>query len=240
MRFDVITIFPRWFEALEVTKIWSRAQENGLVDFRVHDLRDFAEGPHRTVDDVPFGGGPGMVLKVEPLVKAVESVEAMPGRKILCTTPQGRPLTQAWAEELSRLPQLVIIAGRYEGVDERFVEGWVDETFSIGDYVLSGGELPAMVLVETVGRLIPGVVGDAESVASDSFTSGRLKFPQYTRPAVFRDREVPGVLRSGNHAQIEKWRMEKSVERTRAKRPDLLEESKMTRSSSHERTRNYR
>ncbi len=226
MRFDVVTIFPGWFEALEVTKIWSRAREKGLIDLKVHDLRDFSEGPHRTVDDIPFGGGPGMVLKVEPLVKAVESIETLPGRKVLCATPQGRLLTQAWAEELSRVPQLVIVAGRYEGVDERFLDGWVDESFSIGDYVLSGGELPAMVLVETVARLIPGVVGDSESVASDSFTSGRLKFPQYTRPAVFRDREVPEVLRSGHHAEIEKWRMEKSLERTRAKRPDLLVKNK--------------
>jgi tRNA (guanine37-N1)-methyltransferase len=227
MRFDVITIFPAAFEALEVTKIWSRARENGLVDLRVHDLREYAEGPHRTVDDVPYGGGPGMLLKVEPLVKAVESIEALPGRKVLCASPQGRKLTQEWAEELARIPQLVIVSGRYEGVDERFVDGWVDDSFSIGDYVLSGGELPAMVLIETVARLIPGVVGDSESVASDSFTSGRLKFPQYTRPAVFRDREVPEVLRSGHHAEIERWRAEESIRRTQSKRPDLLEVTKV-------------
>jgi tRNA (guanine37-N1)-methyltransferase len=145
----------------------------------------------------------------------------VPGRKVLYASPQGRMLTQAWAEELANVPQLVVIAGRYEGVDERFVEGWVDESFSIGDYVLSGGELPAMVLLETAARLIPGVVGDWESVTGDSFSTGRLKHPQYTRPAAFRGREVPEVLQSGNHRAIETWREEMSQKRTRERRPDL-------------------
>jgi tRNA (guanine37-N1)-methyltransferase len=223
MRFDVITIFPEMFEALRASQIWKRAEESKLIEFYAHDLRGFTTDRHRTVDDVPYGGGPGMVLKVEPLVKAVESIERLPGGKILYASPQGRKLTQQWASELAQLPQLTVLAGRYDGVDERFVEGWVDEAFSIGDYVLSGGELPAMVLFETVARLIPGVVGDAESVATDSFTSGKLKFPQYTRPPVFRDREVPEVLRSGNHAQIEAWRQGKAEERTRLRRPELNE-----------------
>jgi tRNA (guanine37-N1)-methyltransferase len=162
-----------------------------------------------------------MVMKVEPLVAAVETVATVPGRKVLYASPQGRKLTQSWASELASAPQLVVVAGRYEGVDERFTEGWVDSAFSIGDYVLSGGELPAMVLLETVARLIPGVVGDWESVAGDSFSTGRLKHPQYTRPAVFRGKEVPTVLTSGNHRAIEAWREEMSCARTRELRPDL-------------------
>jgi tRNA (guanine37-N1)-methyltransferase len=158
---------------------------------------------------------------VEPLVKAVEAIATVPGRKVLYASPQGKRLTQSWAGELATVPQLVVIAGRYEGVDERFVDGWVDESFSIGDYVLSGGELPAMVLLETAARLIPGVVGDWESVTGDSFSAGRLKHPQYTRPAVFRGKEVPQVLQSGNHRAIEAWREEMSRTRTRERRPDL-------------------
>lgn len=226
MRFDVITIFPQWFESLRTSKIWQRAEETGLIDFQVHDLRNFAEDKHRTVDDTPYGGGAGMVMKVEPLAKAVEAIATVPGRKVLYASPQGRRLTQAWAEELAKVPQLVVVAGRYEGVDERFVEGWVDECFSIGDFVLSGGELPSLALLETVGRLIPGVVGDMESVETDSFSSGALKFPQYTRPSEFRGRSVPDVLLSGNHAQIDEWRENMSLQRTLARRPDLLGEKR--------------
>ena len=222
MRFDVITVFPQWFEALRVSRIWRRAEESGVLELHIHDLRDFAGDPHRTVDDVPYGGGPGMVLKVEPLARAVESVEQTGPRKVLYASPQGRMLDQPWTEELSKVSQLVLVAGRYEAVDERFVEGWVDESFSIGDYVLSGGELPVMVLMEAVARLIPGVVGDFESVVTDSFSSGLLKHPQYTRPAVFRGREVPDVLRTGNHAAIEEWRKGQARERTKIRRPDLL------------------
>ena len=225
MRFDVITLFPSCFDALSVSQIWKRAQQAKAFEFHTHNLRDYAEDAHKTVDDVPYGGGSGMVLKVEPLVKAVESIPTIPGRKVLYASPQGRRLDQKWACELALLPQIVMIAGRYEGVDERFVEGWVDDTFSIGDYVLAGGEIPAMVLLETIVRLIPGVVGDRESVESDSFTSGLLKYPQYTRPANFRGREVPEVLRSGDHRSIERWRKERSVERTLKKRPELLKKN---------------
>ncbi|MFH1263812.1 MAG: tRNA (guanosine(37)-N1)-methyltransferase TrmD [Pseudomonadota bacterium] len=221
MRFDVVTIFPGMFEALRASQIWKRAEESGKIELHVHDLRDFTEDKHHTVDDTPYGGGPGMVMKVEPLVRAVESIATKESRKVLYASPQGRKLTQEWAAELSKVPQLVVVAGRYEGVDERFVEGWVDESFSIGDYVLSGGEFPVMVLLETVARTIPGVVGDWESVATDSFSCGKLKFPQYTRPAVFRDKEVPEVLRSGDHRAIEAWRNEMSDRRTRERRPDL-------------------
>lgn len=223
MRLDVITIFPRMFEALRVSQIWKRAEESGLLDVHVHDLRDYTEDKHHTVDDTPYGGGPGMVMKVEPLAKAVEAIATVPGRKVLYASPQGRKLTQDWAAELAKIPQLVVVAGRYEGVDERFIEGWVDESFSIGDYILSGGELPAMVLLETVARLIPGVVGDWESVANDSFSVGGLKHPQYTRPPVFRGKEVPDVLRSGDHKAIESWRTETSASRTKDRRPDLWE-----------------
>ena len=223
MRLDVVTIFPEMVRALRTSRIWTRAEASGHFQFGVHDLRDFSEDRHRTVDDAPYGGGPGMVLKVEPLVRAVEKIATTPGRKVLYATPQGRPLTQGWIEELSQLPQLVVVAGRYEGVDERFIEGWVDDCFSVGDYVLSGGELPAMVLAEGLVRLRPGVVGDEESVATDSFTSGRLKYPQYSRPAEFRGREVPAVLLSGDHRAIDAWRREVSIQRTQAWRPDLLE-----------------
>lgn len=221
MRFDVITIFPEMFEALRVNQIWKRAEETGLIEVHIHNLRDFTEDRHRTVDDTPYGGGPGMVMKVGPLTKAVETLATLPGRKVLYASPQGRRLTHEWAAELSKIPQLVVVAGRYEGVDERFIEGWVDESFSIGDYVLPGGELPAMVLLETVARLIPGMVGDWESVAGDSFSAGLLKHPQYTRPAVFRGREVPEVLRSGDHSAIEDWRKAMSLSRTEERRPDL-------------------
>lgn len=229
MRFDVVTIFPQWFEALRVSRIWTRAEEKKKFELFVHDLRDYADDSHHTVDDVPYGGGPGMVLKVEPLVKAVEALPVKENRKVFYASPQGKRLDQKKVEEISKLDQVVIVAGRYEGVDERFVEGWVDETYSIGDYILSGGELPAMVLMEAVGRLIPGVVGDYESVATDSFTSGMLKFPQYTRPQVYREREVPKVLLSGNHAEIEKWRRDEALARTKKLRPDLLHETNKAR-----------
>lgn len=222
MRFDVITIFPEFFNSFRVSQIWKRAERSGLLQLHAHDLRNFTEDAHRTVDDTPYGGGPGMVMKIEPLVRAVETVSVLPKKKVLFASPQGKRLTQTWAQELGQSEeQLVIVAGRYEGVDERFVDGWVDECFSIGDYVLSGGEIPAMVLIEAVARVIPGVVGDLKSVASDSFTSGLLKFPQYTRPYAFRGRKVPEVLRSGDHKAIEHWRRDQALARTLARRPEL-------------------
>jgi tRNA (guanine37-N1)-methyltransferase len=193
----------------------------------VHDLRDFTTDRHRVVDDVPFGGGPGMVLKPEPLFAAVDRIRETRGKPsmVILTSPDGERLTHAVAERLSRLDHLVILCGRYEGVDERVREHLATEVISIGDYELSGGELAALVIVDAVARLIPGVVGDQASVTGDTFANGLLDFPQYTRPAEFRGYAVPPVLLSGHHGEIEKWRREQSLERTRRHRPDLLRDS---------------
>lgn len=206
--------------------IVGRAIERGAIDVRVHDLRDHTTDRHRVVDDVPFGGGPGMVLKAEPLFRAVEHIRAERGEPsaIVLTSPDGERLTHAVADRLSAMDHLVILCGRYEGVDERVREHLATDAVSIGDYVLSGGELPALVIVDAVARLVPGVVGDDASVRGDTFArDGLLDFPQYTRPADFRGLKVPPVLLSGHHAEIEKWRREQALERTRRHRPDLLE-----------------
>lgn len=224
MRIDIISALPSIYEALRASMIWKKSEESGLIGLSIHDLRSFAEDKHHTIDDTPYGGGAGMLLKVEPLVKALESIPRQPKSIVLSASPQGRKLDHVWALELSKYDQIIVISGRYEGVDQRFIDGWVDAEFSIGDYVLSGGDLPAMVLVETVGRLIPGVLGNAESVDQDTFSSGLLKYPQYTRPPIFRGMEVPEVLRNGHHLQIDKWRKEQAYKRTKEKRPDLLEE----------------
>ncbi len=224
MTADVITIFPELVEAGLAAGVVGRARERGIVDLQVRNLRDYTDDRHRTVDDVPYGGGPGMVMKPEPIWRAVEAIaeERGPASAVVLVTPQGRLLTQALAAELSRLERLVVICGRYEGVDERVAEGLVTHEVSIGDYVLTGGELPALVLLDAVTRLVPGVVGDSESVEVESFTDGLLDHPHYTRPAVFRGRAVPDVLVSGNHAAIEKWRHAQRVARTAARRPDLM------------------
>lgn len=224
MTADVITIFPELVEAGLTAGVVGRARERGIVDLQVRNLRDYTDDRHRTVDDVPYGGGPGMVMKPEPIWRAVEAIgeERGPASAVVLVTPQGRLLTQALAAELSRLERLVVICGRYEGVDERVAEGLVTHEVSIGDYVLTGGELPALVLLDAVTRLVPGVVGDSESVEVESFTDGLLDHPHYTRPAVFRGRAVPDVLVSGNHAAIEKWRHAQRVARTAARRPDLM------------------
>jgi tRNA (guanine37-N1)-methyltransferase len=221
---DVITIFPRLVDAALTEGVVARARETGLVEIRARDLREFTEDRHRTVDDVPFGGGPGMVMKAEPIARAIEAIvaERGPASAVVLMTPQGRPFTQAEAERLSRMERLVVICGRYEGVDERVAEAFVTEELSIGDYVLTGGELPALVVVDAVARLVPGVVGDEASVAEDSFSGGLLDHPHYTRPAVWRDRPVPDVLVSGHHGEIERWRREQRLGRTQARRPDLL------------------
>src|SRR3954471_9628936 len=206
--------------------IVGRAIASGAIDVRVHDLRDFTTDRHRVVDDMPFGGGPGMVLKPEPLFAAVEAIcaERSGRRAVVLTSPDGERLTHGVAKRLSALDHLVILCGRYEGVDERVREHLATETISIGDYVLSGGELPALVIVDAVARLVPGVVGDEASVAGDTFArDGMLDFPQYTRPAEFRGMPVPPVLLSGHHAEIEKWRREQALTRTRRHRPDLLD-----------------
>ena len=237
MRFDIVTIFPKMVEGPLAEGIVARAIANGLLDVRVHDLRDFTTDRHRVVDDMPFGGGPGMVLKPEPLFAAVEAIVAQRGaetaasRAIVLTSPDGERLTHAVAKRLSALDHLVILCGRYEGVDERVREHLATEAVSIGDYVLSGGELPALVIIDAVARLIPGVVGDEASVSGDTFArDGLLDFPQYTRPAEFRGHRVPAVLVSGHHAEIEKWRRDQALERTRRHRPDLLNREKGDRS----------
>jgi tRNA (guanine37-N1)-methyltransferase len=223
VRIDIISIFPEALAALDVSLL-ARARERGLVDIKVWNLRDFTSDRHRQVDDVPYGGGPGMVMKPEPFFQAVEAIAAQGlGRpRVVLTSPQGRRFDQRFAEELSREAHVVILCGRYEGVDERVIAGLGAEEVSIGDYVLNGGELAAMVIVETTARLIPGVVGDAESVAADSFTSGLLDSPHYTRPAEFRGMRVPDVLLSGHHEEIRRWRRREQLRRTRARRPDLI------------------
>jgi tRNA (guanine37-N1)-methyltransferase len=221
---DVITIFPAMVEAVLGAGVGGRARERGLVDVRVRDLRDYTDDRHRTVDDVPYGGGPGMVMKAEPLFRAVDAIAAERGAPsaVVLMTPQGRVFDQETALRLSRLERVILICGRYEGVDERVAEGLVTDEISIGDYVLTGGELPALVVLDAVVRLVPGVVGDAESVAAESFADGLLDFPHYTRPASVRGRDVPEVLLSGNHAEIARWRQAQRRERTERRRPDLI------------------
>lgn len=222
MRVDVLTIFPGILEGPLRESLLGRATRDGLVDLGIHDIRDFTEDKHRQVDDESYGGGPGMVLKPEPVFAAAESLG--PGdRRTLLLSPAGRRLDQALVRELAAEPWLVLIAGRYEGVDERVVQGLPAEEVSIGDYVLSGGEIPALVVIEAVTRLVPGVIGREESHERDSFgDKGLLDHPHYTRPAEFRGMEVPEVLRSGDHAEIERWRREAALEKTRRNRPDLL------------------
>jgi tRNA (guanine37-N1)-methyltransferase len=228
VKIDIVTIFPAMVTAPLAEGIVARAIARGVLDVRVHDLRDFTTDRHRVVDDMPFGGGPGMVLKPEPLFAAVDRIREERGipAAVLLTSPDGERLTHAVAKRLSALDHLVVLCGRYEGVDERVREHLATEAISIGDYVLSGGELPALVIVDAVARLIPGVVGDEASVAGDTFArDGLLDFPQYTRPAEFRGHGVPPVLLSGHHAEIEKWRRQQALERTRRHRPDLLRDS---------------
>jgi tRNA (guanine37-N1)-methyltransferase len=223
MRIDLLTIFPGIFESPLRESLLGRAIGAGILDVRIRDIREHAEGRHRQVDDVSYGGGPGMVLKPEPVFAAVEALGPDP-KRVLLLSPAGRRLDQALVRELAAEPWLVLICGRYEGVDERIVDGLPAEEVSIGDYVLSGGEIPALVLLEVVTRLVPGVIGREESHERDSFgPDGLLDHPHYTRPASFRGMEVPEVLRSGDHAAIERWRREAALEKTRRNRPDLLQ-----------------
>jgi len=223
VRIDVVTIFPGIFESPLRESLLGRAIQTGLVDVRVHDLRDAAADKHRQVDDESYGGGPGMVMKPEPVFATVEALGAGE-RRTLLLSPAGRRLDQALVRELAAEPWLVVICGRYEGVDERVVEGLPAEEVSIGDYVVAGGEVPALVVLEAVTRLVPGVIGRGESHEQDSFgQDGLLDHPHYTRPAEFRGMQVPETLLSGNHAEIERWRREAALEKTRRNRPDLLE-----------------
>jgi len=225
MKFDIVTIFPRMVEAGLAEGVISRGVERGLLDIKVHDLREYTIDRHRSVDDVPYGGGPGMVMKPEPLARAVEDIRARRGNPdtVVLLSPQGRRFTQAEAARMSRLRHVALLCGRYEGMDERVRTLVATEELSIGDYVLSGGELPALVIVDVISRLIPGVVGDARSVEEDSFSRGLLDYPHYTRPSEFSGEKVPDVLMSGHHEQVRRWRKKTAIQRTLERRPELLD-----------------
>jgi tRNA (guanine37-N1)-methyltransferase len=229
LRIDVITIFPGLFEVFLRGSMVGIAIRENLIGVTVHDLREHTTDRHRTVDEPPFGGGPGMVMKPEPLVAAIEAVAGLKGpereARVALLSPQGRRLDQKRLEELAKEEHVVLVCGRYEGIDQRAIDLAVDEEISIGDYVLSGGEVPAMVLIEGMSRLIPGVLGNPESTSRESFQQDELEGPQYTRPAVFRGLEVPLVLRSGDHAEVERWRAERAREFTRRRRPDLVRDA---------------
>lgn len=221
MRIDVITIFPEMVEGFASHSILGRAREKGLLELRTHDPRDHTTDVHRSVDDAPFGGGAGMVMMAEPLFGVVEAED--PPRPLLLLGPAGRRLDQAYARELADLPGFSLVCGRYEGVDDRVRTHLADGEISIGDYVLNGGEVAAMVVLEAVGRLLPGVMGNEESAGDESFSDGLLEYPQFTRPADFRGWEVPEVLRSGDHARVRRWRRAMALVRTLSQRPDLIE-----------------
>ena len=224
MRFDLVTIFPRMVEAGLSEGVIARGIQSGVLEIGVHDLRAFTSDRHRSVDDVPYGGGPGMVMKPEPLVRAVEQIRSTHGSPaaIVLLSPQGTLFTQAEAVRLSRMPHVVLLCGRYEGIDERVRELLMAEELSIGDYVLSGGELPALVVLDAVSRLVPGVVGTPQSVEEDSFARGLLDYPHYTRPAEFGGLKVPEVLLSGHHGEVRRWRKRAALERTLERRPELI------------------
>jgi tRNA (guanine37-N1)-methyltransferase len=231
MEFDVLTLFPAMFTGPLEASILGRAREKGLVRVDVHQIRDYARDKHRTTDDLPYGGGPGMVMKPEPLFAAWEAARARSaaGARTILLSPQGRPLRQpmleAWAEKGERL---ILVCGRYEGVDERFIDECVDEEVSLGDFVLTGGELAALTLIDGVTRLIPGVLGNEQSSETESFADGLLEGPQYTRPPEFHGRVVPEVLLSGDHKKIAAWRREQALTRTRARRPDLIDKPRIS------------
>jgi tRNA (guanine37-N1)-methyltransferase len=225
MRIDVVTLFPELFEQPMRTSVIGRAVERGILEFAAHDLREHGLGPHRSVDDYPYGGGAGMVLRPEPLAAAIGPLRG-DGALVILLDPAGERLTDALARELAGLPHLALVCGRYEGIDER-ARALADREVSIGDYVLTGGELPALVLIDAVVRLLPGVI-EAESSAGDSFASGLLEHPQYTRPEEFDGQEVPSILRSGNHGEVDRWRRRESLRRTLQRRPDLLQSAPLT------------
>lgn len=229
MRFDVFTIFPEVFEPYLGSSILHRAQENGLVSYHIHNIRDWTTDKHHTTDDEPYGGGGGMVMKAEPIFNAIEGVLGVPPAcPVILMTPQGRLFTQSLARQLSQQPHLAFLAGRYEGLDERVRQNLVSDEISIGDYVLTGGELPALVIIDAITRLLPGALGDAEAPDKDSHACGLLEHPHYTRPAEFRGQGVPEILRSGNHAQIERWRRQESLRRTWERRPKMLQNANLS------------
>lgn len=223
MKISIITLFPEVFDPILNSSILKRAQQKGKVSFKLINLRDFGEGKHKQVDDKPYGGGAGMILKADVLAKAVKQLKIKNLKlKIVLMSASGIPFKQGRARELSKLHHLIIVCGHYEGVDQRFIENWVDEEISIGDFVLTGGEIPAMVIVDSIVRLIPGVLEKPEATLNESFTQNLLEGPQYTRPEEFEDSKVPQVLLSGNHAEIKKWRAEQSIKKTKRVRPDLV------------------
>jgi tRNA (guanine37-N1)-methyltransferase len=225
VKFDIVTIFPRMIDAGLEEGVVGRARERGLLDIAVHNLRDFTSDRHHVVDDVPFGGGPGMVMKPEPLFAAMDAIVARRGSPaaVVLLTPAGRTFSQQQAKRFAALGHVAVLCGRYEGIDERVRERWATDEVSIGDYVLSGGELPALVIIDAVARLVPGVVGDEQSVEGDSFERGLLDYPHYTRPAEFAGMRVPEVLTSGHHGEIRRWRRRQALQRTFERRPDLVE-----------------
>ncbi|MGE7273749.1 tRNA (guanosine(37)-N1)-methyltransferase TrmD [Brevibacillus panacihumi] len=228
MRIDILTLFPEMFPGVLSSSILGKAQEKGIVQFEVTNFRDYSESKHGTVDDTPYGGGGGMVLKPEPLFRAVEAVTTDSKPRVILLCPQGVPYNQKLAEELAKEEHLILICGHYEGYDERIRENLVTDEISIGDYVLTGGELGAMVIADSVVRLQPGALGNQTSAVEDSFSTGLLEYPHYTRPAEFRGWKVPDILLSGHHANIDKWRLRESLRRTYERRPDLLDKLELT------------
>jgi tRNA (guanine37-N1)-methyltransferase len=230
LRIGVISLFPEMFEAITQYGVTGRAIRNGLIEFQSWNPRDFTHDKHRTVDDRPYGGGPGMLMMVQPLRDAIIEAKAQLGNdaKVIYLSPQGRKLSQSGVRELSQSSKLIFIAGRYEGIDERIIQSLVDEEWSVGDYVLSGGELPAMTLIDAVARFVPGVLGHEQSAEQDSFSDGLLDCPHYTRPEVLDGESVPKVLLSGNHEHIRLWRLQQSLERTWTRRPELLTDLALT------------
>ncbi|MGM0382449.1 MAG: tRNA (guanosine(37)-N1)-methyltransferase TrmD [Thermodesulfobacteriota bacterium] len=229
MRFDILSIFPEMFHFLIDYGIVGRAVKKGKIQINAVNIRDFAEGPHMMTDDRPFGGGEGMVMKPDPIFRTLESIPKLKGsRKVILLTPQGQRLTQSLARSLCELQQIILVCGRYEGVDERIRSRYVDMEISIGDYILTGGELPAMIIVDVVSRLIPGILGGTKSNCEESFEDCLLEYPQYTRPRVFNGDEVPSVLLSGDHERIRLWRRAQSLKRTLEKRPGLLERANLS------------
>jgi tRNA (guanine37-N1)-methyltransferase len=238
LQFDVISLFPQMFDAISKYGITARALEKKIYELTLWNPRDFTSDKHKTVDDRPFGGGPGMVMLIEPLENAIEAAKARQSKagvanpRVIHLSPQGKPLTHKIVVGLSKEQGLVLLASRYEGVDERLLTSMVDEEYSMGDYVLSGGELPVMTLIDAIVRQLPGSLGDADSAAEDSFANGLLDCPHYTRPEEYKGAKVPEVLMSGNHAEIKKWRLKQSLARTRARRPDLLAARSLSKEES--------
>jgi tRNA (guanine37-N1)-methyltransferase len=229
MIFDILTIFPEIFRSFLSESLIKKALDKGLLQVRIWNLRDFTEDRHRTTDDYPYGGGAGMVMKAEPIFRAVEEIKSQsPEAQSVLLTPQGERFQQGLAKELSGQKHWILICGRYEGLDERVRQGLVDREISIGDYILNGGEIPALVFMEVISRYVPGFLGSEQSVEEESFSDGLLEYPQYTRPPSFRGMEVPEVLLSGNHAEIKRWRRRESLKRTYLRRPDLLERAELS------------